>query len=35
MEKYVEIEKTGRNIGYDNYTLDDLLKSLKDGDINE
>ena len=28
-------EKTGRNIGYDNYTLDDLLKSLKDGDINE
>ena len=28
-------EKTGRNIGYNNYTLDDLLKSLKDGDSNE
>lgn len=28
-------ESTGRNIGYNNYTLDDLLKSLKDGDFNE
>lgn len=26
-------EKTGRNVGYDNYTLNDLLNSLKDGDI--
>ena len=28
-------EKTKRNISYQNYTLDDLLKSLKDGDFNE
>ena len=28
-------EKTGRNIGYDNFTLNDLLKSLKEGDSNE
>lgn len=28
-------EKTNRNISYNNYTLDDLLKSLKDGDLNE
>ena len=28
-------EKTGRNIGYDNFTLKDLVKSLKDGDFNE
>lgn len=28
-------EKTNRNIGYNNYTLNDLLKSLEDGDINE
>ena len=28
-------EKTNRNISYQNYNLDDLLKSLKDGDFNE
>ena len=28
-------EHTNRNIGYDNYTLEDLLKSLKDGGFNE
>ena len=28
-------EKTGRNISYNNFTLDDLLKSLKEGDFNE
>lgn len=28
-------EQTGRNIGYDNFTLNDLLKSLKDGGFNE
>ena len=28
-------EKTNRNISYNNYTLNDLLKSLKEGDFNE
>jgi energy-coupling factor transport system ATP-binding protein len=28
-------EKTNRNISYYNYNLNDLLKSLKDGDFNE
>ena len=28
-------EQTGRNISYNNYTLNDLLKSLKEGDFNE
>lgn len=28
-------EKTNRNISYHNYNLNDLLKSLKDGDFNE
>ena len=28
-------ERTNRNISYQNYNLDDLLKSLKDGDFNE
>ena len=28
-------EKTNRNISYHNYNLNDLLKSLKDGDLNE
>ena len=28
-------EQTNRNIGYDNYNLNDLLKSLKEGDFNE
>lgn len=28
-------EKTNRNISYKNYTIDDLLKSLEDGDFNE
>ena len=27
--------KTNRNISYNNYNLNDLLKSLKDGDFNE
>ena len=28
-------EQTGRNISYNNYNLNDLLKSLKEGDFNE
>lgn len=28
-------EHTNRTIGYDNYCLEDLIKSLKDGDFNE
>ena len=28
-------ENTSHKISYNNYTLDDLLKSLKDGDFNE
>lgn len=28
-------EKTNRHIGYKNYTLNDLLKSLKEGDLDE
>ena len=27
-------EQTNRNISYNNYNLNDLLKSLKDGDFN-